>query len=211
MKSALLGLAIVTLAAPTFAGGPVAPAPDPVPEVAPAAARHDWSGFYIGLSYGGNSNSHAIDTVEDNTFDLTNGSLAGAQLGYLFQRGSLVYGAELAYSTYSGVFIPGFTTHHFDHTLDLKARVGFAANRLLAYGVVGYSTGQFTVEFAPNVFTYKEKGTTYGVGVEYAATDRLSIGLEYSVHNLSANAPSPLVNAADLDTDTLTLRVNFKF
>lgn len=89
-------------------------------------------------------------TVTENHFTL------GAFTGYRWQTSSsVVFGAELAY-------------HHYDGTgsTEAKAQVGYAINRALPYFTTGYDmTG---------------KSALYGVGFDYALTDRWVTGLEFT-------------------------------
>jgi outer membrane immunogenic protein len=213
MKALTLAVAgILGSMHPVLAGGPTAVAADPVP-VADAApvAMHDWSGAYVGLSYGRSASSQATDTTLGPVYDFTSGSVAGVHLGYLFQSGNLVYGAELAHLTYNDVNFEAFPTYSMDSTTDLKGRLGYAWNRLEVHGILGYSTGKFSLEVPGISATYKPKGTSYGLGVDFAATQNLSIGLEYLARKMSADGPLPGSSDVDFDINTLSLRVGLSF
>ena len=107
MKSLVLAAAAVAaISSSAFAGGPTVVADDPMPDaMAAPAAAHDWSGPYVGLSYG--RTSADIDFSTTGAFDFNDGKAAGLYAGYLFQRGQLVYGGELAFGRINDAFVPG--------------------------------------------------------------------------------------------------------
>lgn len=209
MKSPLLSaLAALLLAAPTFAGGPSVIADEPVPAASrPAPQPHDWAGPYAGLAVGATSGdiSYELST----TFDFGDGTIAGVHAGYLFQRGSLVYGGELALGVITDGGIPGFEPARYEikRTLDFKGRLGFAADRLLVYGVLGYSSGRYS-EVDGSPFEVDMDGVLYGLGVDYAVSDRLSLGLAYTARDLSGAFGGERIDA---NLDDLSLRVSFSF
>jgi opacity protein-like surface antigen len=55
------------------------------------------------------------------------------------------------------------------------------------------------------------KGPAFGLGADFAATDRLTVGLEYMSRNLSGDNPDGSVQSVEIDLDTLSLRVGFSF
>ncbi|MFN3994618.1 MAG: outer membrane protein [Tabrizicola flagellatus] len=207
-KKLALAATIATLGTPIFAGGPTIVAADPMPAAAPApAATHDWSGPYAGLSYGRTSADITFNT--SGFFDFENGNTAGIYGGYLFQRGSLVYGGELAYGKVSDTFVPGFGgDDEIDRALDLKARVGFAANRALFYGVLGYSQFQYV---EPPTREFKLDGMAYGLGAELALGSRFVLGLEYLSRDGSGAANDDPTVTGDAKLNTLSLRVGLSF
>jgi opacity protein-like surface antigen len=169
-------------------------------------AVQDWSGPYAGLSYGRTSSD--IDFNTTGLFDVNDGKVAGLYAGYLFQRGTFVYGGELAYGRVSDANVPGFPASEFSSILDLKGRAGVAVNRALFYGVIGYSKAKFddgpTREFDMD-------GFAYGLGTEFAVTQRLTVGLEYMARDVSGNASDDATVTGDANLDTISLRVGLSF
>lgn len=197
-------LAVLALAQPALAGGPIIFSPEPVPVAAPTAApMHDWSGAYVGLSYGRTSGD--VQFLPGAYEELESGSVLGVQLGYLIQNGNFVYGGELAYGSTSDTYYPGFDG--IDTIIDLKARAGFAANRALFYGVIGYSKANLNVGGGEWGMT----GLALGIGAEYAMSDRVSLGLEYLTRDLSGEESSGFPVDAESGLDTLSLRLNLSF
>jgi len=206
--SILAAAALVALATPTFAGGPAVVAADPVPmaAAAPAPALADWSGLYAGLGYGRGSGDMVF--TPGSAFDLESGSATSAFVGYLWQRNSLVYGGELAYTSLNDVVPTGFDDE-VSRSIDLKGRIGFAANRALFYGVLGYSMASYDEGDGD----WDPSGINYGLGVDFLATNRLTVGLEYLARDLTGDNPNPLLvdQEVDINLDTISLRVGFKF
>lgn len=201
-------LTLAVLATPSFAGGPTVIADDPVPAYAPTpAAVHDWSGTYVGLSYG--KTSADVDFSSTGAFDFENGKVAGIYGGYLMQRGSFVYGGELAYGKVSDSFIPGGfgDDDEIEFVLDLKARAGVAADRALFYGVLGYSQSNYIEPGTPD-YEIDLDGVAYGIGAEYAFSDRFVLGLEYLTRDLSGSSEGI---SADTNLDSVTLRAGISF
>lgn len=206
MKALTLAAALAALTTPALAGGPTVVADDPMPEAMAAPAPvTDWSGPYVGLSYGKSRGD--IDFVPAPNQALDDGTARSLYFGYLWQRNNLVYGGELAIVRTKDNFVTGFTCCQVDRSLDLKGRVGLAANRAMFYGVLGYSTSSYD----EGVGDWDPKGFSYGIGVDVLATQRLTVGLEYLARNLNGDNPNGLGQEVDIDLDTMSLRVGFKF
>ena len=212
MKKLMLATtAIAGLASPTFAGGLGDVAVEPMPVYAPAlvTTMHDWSGAYVGLSYG--KTSADIDFSTSGGFDFEDGTVAGIYGGYLAQRGSFVFGGELAYGKLSDTNIAGFSDENeIEHVLDLKGRAGFAADRALFYGVLGYSKATYVEPgIIPREFDLD--GMSYGIGAEFAFTQQFVVGLEYLTRDLSGSASDDPSVTGDANLDTVSLRLGFSF
>lgn len=204
MNPVIVAVAIGTLlSVPALAGGPAVVPVEPVPVVTPAPATHDWSGPYLGLSFGSTSGETQFNP--GSFAELDSGSIAGGHAGYLWQRGSLVYGGELAYGDVRDAAFSSF--EGVDTALDLKARIGFAANRVLFYGIVGYSQATLYVDGGE----WKMFGASYGLGAEFALSDRMTLGLEYLSRDVSGGESSGFPVDADTGLDSVSLRVSFAF
>ena len=125
----------------------------------------------------------------------------------LLPRGNLVYGGELAYSNLSDTGIVGFPAESYTKALDLKARVGFATGRVLAYGVLGWSQVEFERLADVNDFN----GMAFGAGIEYAVTDNLGLGLEYLSRDVDGTSPNGAPQTTTIGLDTISLRVGLSF
>lgn len=146
---------------------------DPVPviqadETLPTTPVNErWGGAYIGVSIGGGK---LWDSLNARGFDAIGGGFAG----YNWQAGNFVAGvegaAELANVTFtdgSGVKSKEFYTG--------RVRAGWANEKIFAYGSVGaqYST-------SGNFFGAKDTALQLGAGIDYALTDKLALGAEYT-------------------------------
>lgn len=208
-KLILATVALTALAAPSFAGGPTVVADDPVAAYAPEPVYPtvDWSGVYAGLSYGRGSGD-ASDVLA--TFDFDRGRAAGAFLGYNVQRGRLVYGGELGYSTVSDMTLVGAGgDDSLDSLLDLSGRLGFSAGKALIYGAVGYSRGEMTVNTTDSATI---SGRSLGIGVDYLVTSSVFLGVNYTSRKLDGTAEGGLAGF-DIDStvNTVGLRLGIKF
>lgn len=211
MKIKTLAVAL-TLASmtPALAGGPVAVASDPVPGVmANPTPVTDWSGPYVGLSYGRFSGDFSTPTgLGTALFDYESSTAVGAFVGYNFQRGQMVYGAELGYSKPS-MLILADGDDVLDSLIDLRGRVGYSVGKALIYGALGYSRADLTINGTDNPTV---SGTSLGVGVDLKVSQKLFVGLDYTSRNLSGTNENP-GNTFDMDTTvkSVGLRVGLSF
>lgn len=197
----------VIVSGPALSGGPTVIAGEPTRGAASAvAAVHDWSGAYAGLSYGAASADLQYPQI-GLTYDLDGGTVVGLHAGYLFQRGHFVYGGELAYGKISNLEVPGFELEDgIDQVIDLKARGGYAVNRALFYGVIGYSQSPVTADSAKADMD----GVSVGVGAEFAVSERLTLGLEYLSRDVSG-VPDQSTIVSEASVNTFSVRVGFSF
>jgi len=233
---ALLGLATGALAADL----PSRAAPAPVA----AVPVFTWTGFYVGLQagYAWGDSSGALITPggplsfnQDGDFD---GFVGGAHAGYNLQLGSFVVGLE---ADVEGTGIEGgygrispttgsYTLADSNVTVQgsLRARLGFAFDRVLVYATGGLAFANIESDFfgldtttgARQAASYDdtEWGWTLGAGVEYAFTSNLSARAEYrytQFDNLS-NDLTPLFTSrvtsdADVEFHTVRVGVSYKF
>ena len=189
MKRFVFGLACGLLSTNAFAAdlpsryAPSAPYYDPVPVFA-------WTGFYAGINgqFGVGSFTRGGSAV----FGSPIGGLGGATVGYNYQSGKLVVGAEadIGFGSLSdsGNFGPGTTGTGKINTLGTaRMRVGYVWDRALLYVTGGYagtslngSVSDFTR--SPNLGLSEShylNGYAVGAGVEYAITTRISVKGEY--------------------------------
>jgi outer membrane immunogenic protein len=198
---------------------------EPAP-VVDAIAAYNWSGFYIGANAGYGWGD--VDTT-DNTMTTTgrlvgvgagsfpsttflgadsseklDGFLGGAQMGYNYQVGTWVFGAEADYQAAdlkaSSSFLGSVAGPYYETSAQLQSfgtvrgRVGYAIDNVLIYGTGGLAIGQAKAglsiqggvpgAFRGAAFSESESqtmvGYAVGAGVEWAiARSNWSVKAEY--------------------------------
>ena len=138
-------LASVALMALTgaAAAADLPPAPAPYYKAPYAAPYYNWTGFYLGVNGGGGFGRSTWDST--GSFNLT-GALAGGTIGYNYQYGRAVIGAEgdidwsgMKGSTTAGCAAGCQTSDSWLSTV--RARLGYAADRFLPYVTGGAAFG----------------------------------------------------------------------
>lgn len=152
-------------------------------------AGGSWEGFYIGV-HGGYASGLADHQPAipvgpgGNGFDINvAGAFGGVQAGGNFYLSDTIVGgieADLSLANITGS-TPGFggtINYKVNWTGSVRARLGYDAGQFLPYVTGGVAFANATrTTLASDTQTYV--GWTVGAGVEYAATDSLSLGLEY--------------------------------
>jgi opacity protein-like surface antigen len=200
-----------------------------------------WSGFYAGAHLGGAFASfEANETILDPllgqqilTYDQSVTSfVGGVQAGWQKQWEKLVVGVELSYTALpfdETTISPLVTTTTLARTAELHdlitltGRLGYADGRWLAYAKGGVVSAEVDVTYE-NVLTGaasssggRETGWTAGVGIDYALTYNLFLGVEYNYLHFNTDAPQPPVaealgaGGAEFDIQTLVVRLNYRF
>ena len=182
--------------------------PSIVPTLAPTSTTTDWSGAYVGLSYGFASGDYSFTSAPIR--DMDDRSLTQLFGGYQLQRGALVYGGELAFGSAQDTVVTDFTTSQVTDMIDLKGRVGYASADFLIYGVLGYTMSEFDDDTTAAGEEYGIGGINYGIGVDYAISDNFVIGAEYLIRDLSGDNPGG-TNSATIDFDTISVRAIYNF
>lgn len=173
------------------------------------------------------------------------GFVGGGQIGFNHVMGSVVVGIEASIAAGSlddeisenppPVGNDYRTSTDIDYLGSVTGRLGFAFDRTLIYAKGGYA---FTsVDFNASFFNkdgpggtngtqvrisndYSLDGWTIGGGLEYALTDSVTLGVEYSHYEFdSETATLSTTNSgiltetvsSDLDIDVINARLNFKF
>lgn len=158
---------------------------------------YSWTGCYAGIHAGGGL--HTSSFVDDVAVAGV-GAVAGGQVGCNYQYNQIVVGLE-GEAFWSGLNTQRAETdptvfsdtaqsdNRYDGTVAL--RLGYAFDRLLAYGKVGAAFGNFAWSEADSTFTAPTAfynataaqtiaGFLFGFGFEYALADRWSAKIEYN-------------------------------
>lgn len=175
------------------------------PLAASAQDASAWAGAYGGvqLSYGDGFQDYGGGT----TYNIY-GESYGLFAGYMWTTGAWAYGAELAYANASFHEYDGpdeYPDYQFNHTLDLKARAGYAMGPALVYGTLGYGFSEWEEGGTDPGDLYDVDGVLVGVGVDYLVTDQIFLGAEVLRRGMDSDYPF------DADLTTFTLRAGMTF
>ena len=205
---------------------------------APPPAYFTWTGWYLGLNGGGGwgQTSHtatfgavgapALTTGNFNT----RGGLAGGTIGYNYQLGQWLVGAEadLDWSNIRGTFngtagAAAFSLSSQLNWLDTtRVRVGWVWDHALFYGTAGAAVGGVTTTASASAAigglgaaasaadTQTRFGWTAGGGVEYAFNNYLSAKVEYMYVNLGTQTQIN-VDSVKFNTNIVRAGVNLHF
>lgn len=157
MKKIIVSAALCALAAPALA----------------QSESHNWGGAYIGLAatYVDGKNRYDMD----GEYKLDGRTRPSAFVGFNQQHGRFIIGLE-AGSTVGKVSEDGYSDYRYKHIHDVRVRLGHTYDRLMVYVAGGYSRARFETP-ADRV---TKNGFNLGLGVEYALTEDLILGLDYT-------------------------------
>ena len=210
------------------------PQPAPPPPEAPAAyiptvaPVYNWGGIYFGVNggYGLGKSSWVIPGVGTTADFNTNGFLVGGTLGANYQVDAFVFGIE---GDFDGSWLDGNISDpncaaSFGGACETKnnwlstvrARVGYAADRVLFYGTGGGAFGNIvegTNGAATSTFASKTvAGWTAGAGIEAAFADNWTARVEYLFVDFSnATFTTGVAPTVKLDANLVRLGVDYKF
>jgi outer membrane immunogenic protein len=195
-----------------------------------------WTGFYIGghLGYARSDVDWAdVSLTGERVRNDDRGFVGGGQIGYNWQIGNLVIGAEGTLSRtnleddYRSVVNPAQVTYSTDINWigTVAGRLGFATDRALIYAKAGWATANVELSgrqsAIPDSFSIDDRrhGWVVGAGFEYMFARNLSFGLEYNFIDLGNASYAGLTRAglpyvitdADVEIHTVTARLNFRF
>jgi outer membrane immunogenic protein len=143
---------------------------------------YTWTGFYVGINGGGGWGSSQWDAV--NSFDVS-GGLIGGTVGYNWQFGQAVVGAEgdIDWSGIKGtttVLCPGGCETRNKWLATARGRLGLAFDRFLPYVTGGLAFGDInaTVPILPGG-SISNAGWTVGAGLEVGLVSNVSLKAEY--------------------------------
>lgn len=183
----------------------------PAPYAAPVFA---WSGPYAGLNAGYAWGDSKLSSGRTGSADV-DGWLAGAQLGYNHQIGSMVVGVEgdVNWADVNGsvVCAVGQTCSSKVNWLgSARARAGFAANNILFYGTGGFGFGGLKLQDTTGASNSDTRiGWAAGAGVEFAVDRNWSVKAEYLHYDLGKETFGAA--SAKTTVDAAKLGVNYRF
>jgi outer membrane immunogenic protein len=187
---------------------------------------YDWSGFYVGGFVGG---THGLWTANLDRNDNHGTSEQGADgfsgggfVGYNYRLGPQLYlgiegdlGATSA-SQSNNIFDNDTSRSEYGAFGTVRARIGYAFDRLMLYGTAGVAFANITNEIQKGVnageqFVWSEDmrtGLAIGGGVEYAFTRNIFGRAEYQYMNFgSVNLTNADGNPAEFKNELHHVRV----
>jgi opacity protein-like surface antigen len=236
-----LCIGLCGLGAPASPAAAHPPADDYVPYEPSGFFVFNWSGFYVGGNLGlAHANLWATETILDDAFrldallsDQSATSIAGGvQAGWQTHWGKMVLGVEAGISlmrfddTTSSPLVDGLSRSVEVHDiLSLTGRLGYADGRWLAYFKGGLVNAQIDVSLHDTTIlggssssSGRETGWTAGIGIDYALTPNLFLGIEYNYLRFSVGVgplfipdPPTRLDDAEVDIQILAVRLNYRF
>jgi len=203
MKVRILAIAVATAAAGSAVAADLPRSP--APYYSPPASVYNWSGFYAGLNLGyewGHVTNSGIDP---------SGVAGGGQVGYNWQTGQFVFGAEtdIQISGADDTFAPYKFSNPWFGTL--RGRAGYAINNMLLFGTFGLAYGGLEAQLAGIDETKTLFGWAGGVGMEVGVTPNWSAKVEYLYMDLGSRAFSITGVNNGLQASYLRFGVNYHF
>jgi len=191
----------------------------PMPGFVNMGGSGGWDGAYVGgfAGYGWGTVTDAdggVINLPGDELDLS-GWLIGANLGANFTvSDGFVVGAvgDVAWSGINGYDANSDLDYDINWTASLRGRAGFDGGAFMPYLTGGLAVAGATGEIGGDESSQVHFGWTAGAGVEVAATDNLSVDLQYRYSDYG-QATYDLAVPTDLSltTHALTAGVNFKF
>jgi outer membrane immunogenic protein len=213
----------------------------PAAYIPPASPVYNWGGIYFGfnLGYGfGTSDwadsNNASGLTSTGNFSTT-GFLVGPTIGANWQVDSLVFGVE---ADFDGSWIDGKNSSLFCSSTGIaggvcetrnfwfstaRARVGYAADRVLFYGTAGGALGDVAPGISGVFQRTTKAGWTAGAGIEAAFGENVTARIEYlfmDLQNTTCNNSSacgvdlgsaPPNDTVKFSTSMVRLGVDYKF
>lgn len=203
--------ALIAVAGSAFAADLPYRAPPPV--YAPVAPIFTWTGFYLGgqIGYAWGTDSFTVYGPASAFYGqryTPNGVVGGAHVGFDQQFNQFVLGLEgdVEGSGFNKNYGSGFLTlgTHVPVQGSIRARLGFALDRVLLYATGGAAFAGFTNTYSSflgyDSVSNPRAGWTVGGGIELAVTDNWSVRAEYRYsdfgtfnNNTFSSAPTSFV------------------
>jgi outer membrane immunogenic protein len=161
-----------------------------------------WAGFYIGVNGGWAwaAKDQWVDPFVSFHGIRPEGGFGGGQIGYNWQNGAFVFGAEAdiqgAGISAKGNDAPFFDTFksRLDYFGTIRGRLGYTFGSSLLYATGGFAYGGIKNDL--DIFTNHQTATGYtiGGGWEYKFNPAWSVKAEYQYINLGRNDPHIVSN-----------------
>jgi outer membrane immunogenic protein len=178
-----------------------------------------WGGLYVGINGG-----FGYGDLSNTNFGNPNGGIVGGTLGYNWQMGQIVFGAEAdfdyGFMKADNTFANGVNTYQTNWMTTERLRLGYAVDRALFYVTGGYAgiSTQASIADAVTPFAGTQNGWrsggVIGGGIEYAFTNNISAKAEYLWAPMEDKTYWP--GTPDQETNHMSLSlarigINYKF
>jgi len=216
LLASVAALGIVAAGAASAADLPSRKGPIAAPVYVPVFT---WTGFYVGANAGygwGNVNTNNFGQI--GSAGNLDGFVGGGQVGYNYQIGQFVVGAEADLqgadlSAGGDFFGTSVKTEYFG---TVRARLGFAFDRFLPYITGGWAYGNVKTSIPLIGFSSDRThtgGWAIGGGLEYAITNNIIAGVEYLYVDLGEKNITTLAGTGKTGTDfsVVRARLSYKF
>lgn len=230
-RSLLVGLLALAGVGQAMAADLPAPMPPPqapaayVPMVAPV---YNWGGIYYGINggygFGKSEWTSAAPAPGNSTGNFnTSGFAVGGTAGANYQLDAFVMGIEgdidwMGVKGTSGVCTPAACETKNTWLSTFRARLGYAADRVLFYGTFGGAYGNIESGASTGtLFNNDKAGWTAGAGVEAALADNWTARIEYlfvdfqNANPFSAGAPKAFPVTVKLNENLIRFGIDYKF
>jgi outer membrane immunogenic protein len=203
--------------------------PPPPPPRAPAAYMpfvapvYNWGGLYYGINggYGFGSSQWSFPVGTTSDFNIT-GWTGGATIGANIQADAFVFGVDADFDAMaikgSTICSPVSCQTQDSWLTTVRARVGYAMDRVLIYGTAGGAFGNIQANTNGTKFQSTNKaGWVAGGGVETAFADHWTARLEYlfvDLQNGSFTTVAPAIAGSDsvkFTTSLIRAGIDYKF
>jgi outer membrane immunogenic protein len=180
-RVAVACVGLLALAGGSAAAADLPPYYQPGPAYNPI---YTWTGFYVGINGGGGWGRSQWDGLD--TFDVS-GGLIGGTVGYNWQLGQAVLGAEgdIDWSGIKGtttVLCPGGCETRNKWLATVRGRLGVAFDRFLPYFTGGLAVGDINATLPLPLLpggSSSNAGWTVGAGLEVGLVSNVSLKAEY--------------------------------
>ncbi|MGA8970817.1 MAG: outer membrane protein [Pseudolabrys sp.] len=205
MKKRILAISVATATATAGAAVAADLPRGPAPYYYPPPAVYNWTGFYAGLNLG-----YEWGTVTNSSIN-PSGIAGGGQIGYNWQIGQFVFGAEA--DIQASAADDTFASYKFSNPWfgSVRGRAGYAINNVLLYGTLGLAYGNLDAQLGSLEENKTLVGWTGGLGMEVGFTPNWSAKVEYLYMDLGSRAYTITGVDNGLQASYFRLGVNYHF
>jgi len=222
MRALVLAAAATAILVPTGAN---AQSRDRFVPCCAEALDYNWSGFFVGghAAVARSNTDWRFATPPDSAEHTDTAFGGGLQVAFHRQWGRMVAGVEASYTwmdlqdSNASVVSSGTTfTSNVRDLLIVSGKLGYAQDRALAFAKVGYATAEVELRCSTcgvgASASDREHGWTMGIGIDYAFTDKVIVGIEYNWSFIDIDQRAlGTTTAADGSNDIQTIMARLMF